>query len=221
MKENWKAYWSDKTRPFHKGGETPEFYRVYAKELKLLFGERTPASVLEIGCGNGALFEFLGFDQVKYKGVDFSPSLLAAFKSKHQNVELERCDGSSYVDAKNKYDLIFSNGVIQYFDLPMLDRHFACARSMMHKDSLLVCATIPLKSHRPGYDSGALRPETLQSSIYLWIRIKMRRVLIGDPIGYWYTLQQIGSLADKHAFSVEFYGSMAYFFVFHAVLKPK
>ncbi len=219
MKKQWKAFWSDKTSVLHKF-ETPEFYRVCAGELKVLFGDHTRARVLEIGCGNGALFEFLGFNQVYYKGVDFSPSLLAAFKSKYPNVELECCDGSSYVDREDKYDLIFSYGVIQYFDPPMLDRHFACARSMMHKDSLFVCATVTLKSHRSAYDSGALYG-TFQPSIFRWIRAKVSRILLGDRLGYWYTPPQIASLAEKHGFSVQFYGSMAYLNTFSAVLKLK
>jgi len=143
--ERFKAFWAKQTSPLHPS-DTPEFRRMYASEMRILFDDASPKRVLEIGCGNGTLFEFLGFNCLQYKGVDFSPSLLEGFKSRYPGVNLELREGSSYVDKDNKYDLIFSNEVIHNFDMPMLDRHFACARAMMHEKSLFICASIPWKA---------------------------------------------------------------------------
>ncbi len=217
--DKWERAWTRRDSAGHRA-DSPEFYRACAQELRILFGETSPKRVLEIGCGNGVLFEFLGFEDAQYKGVDFSPSLLAQFKSNHTNVELECGEGSSYRDAENKYDLIFSNEVVQYFDLPMLDRHFARARAMMHKDSVLVCAAIPWRLHRAHYDSGRFS-ETLSPSLLGAAKAKLARTLRGDSIGRWYELDEITSLAKKHAFSCEFYGSMFYFYRFHVALRVK
>ena len=217
MVDKWKRVWAQQDSTGHRA-DSPEFYRACAKELRILFGENSPTRVLEIGCGNGVLFEFLGFEHAQYKGVDFSPALLAIFKSKHPNVELECCEGSSYLDTENTYDLIFSNGVVQYFDLPVLDNHFACARSMMHKNSVLVCAAIPWRLHRSHYDSGRVS-ETLSPNMLSAVKAKLARTLRGDSMGRWYEPEEIATLAKKHGFSVDFYGSMFYFYRFHATLR--
>src|ERR1700682_1716408 len=106
--EKWRAFWSDQDSPLHRR-DSPEFHRALAKELRILFGDNSPKRVLEIGCANGAVFEFLGFEPLKYRGIDFSARLLAQFKFKYPTVELECLEASSYIDHQNKYDLIFSN----------------------------------------------------------------------------------------------------------------
>ena len=222
--EKWKKYWADKTMPDHTY-ETPEFYSLHVRELKVLFGEELPIRVLEIGCGNGALYPYYGFQPETYRGVDFSPSMLAVFRAKHPEVQLECCEGSSYVDRENKYDLIFSNQLVQNFDLPMLGKHFSCARTMMHKDSLLVCGSIPWRIHRMNFYMGLYgghfkRPKGLFQGAkrkvwVVWV------AFCDDPMGRWFEMDEIKSLADHHGFSVEFYGSLAYPYRFHAVMRMK
>jgi len=217
--ERWKRFWSQQTTPLHQS-DSADFYRVCAEELKVLFGNHAPKRVLEIGCGNGALFDFLNFDPANYRGVDFSPTLLAAFQSRYPQVALERAEGASYADHENQYDLIFSHGVIQYFDMPMLDTHFASARRMMHKNSLFVCASIPWRLHRSNYERGRLTRQ-LRPSLLRMLKSKIARGLFGDSMGHWYNLDEISDLAAKHGFSVEFYGSMVYMYRFHAVMRCK
>jgi SAM-dependent methyltransferase len=217
--EKWRSYWSEMSTPTHLS-DTTEFYRLYAQELRILFGERPMKRVLEIGCGNGALFPFLGFESCKYKGVDFSPTMLASFRARFPGIELECCEGSSYFDAGNKYDLIFSNGLIQHFDTLMLDHHFACVRSMMDHDSLFVCALIPWQAHRRSWYGGRFSGEGKMS----WTKLAKHRVrtaLNGDRFGRWYDLRDIAEMARKHGFSVAFHGSIFYMHSFHAVMKLK
>lgn len=217
--EKWRAYWSDKTLPEH-DPDTPEFYRFHARELRLLFDEKPPRRVLEIGCGNGALYPLLGFDHTKYRGVDFSPSMLAIFKSRHPEVNLGCEEVSSYIDTKNKYDLIFSNAVVQNLDRVMLDSHFACARAMVHKESLFVCGSIPWKALRWRYFGGSIPGSMPVKLLSLPFRL-LRIALFGDPVGYWYHPREIAQLAERHGFSAKFYGSIAYMHRFHAVMRLK
>lgn len=217
--DEWKAWWLDKRSALWP--DDPQFYRVCARELKILFGDESPTRVLEIGCGDGTMFEMLAFDRAQYKGVDLSPRLLSIFKSRYPSVPLECCDGSSYVDHGNKYDLIFSNGLIQYFDRAMLESHFACVRSMMHTDSLFVCGSIPWRLHRSNYDSGKLTRNTEGHSILKLAKSKLGRALVGDAMGYWYEPHEVAALAGRHGFSFEFYGSMIFLYRFHAVMRVK
>ncbi len=212
--EKWRSFWCEQTTPLQ-----PERIssQVYAKELRILFGETVPVRVLEIGCANGPMFELLGFKGVTYRGVDFSPRLLAAFKAKYPNVELLSCEGSNYSDG-DKYDLIFSNAVVQYFDMNMLSRHFACAQAMMHKNSLFVCGSIPWRVHRSNYRRGVLTGSTRPNLLRLTRAVLASR-LFGDSIGYWYQPHELVTLAFRHGLSAECYGSMVYLYRFHAVMK--
>ena len=174
--------------------------------------------MLEIGCSNGAMFQYFGFAEANYRGVDFSPQLLAAFKAKHPRVDVECCEGSSYIDKGSKYDLIFSNEVVQFFDMSMLDRHFACARVMMHENSLFVCASVLWKvlrsKYRTGLLTGNMAPNILGST-----KCRIRSILCGDSMGYWYDLRDIAHLAERHGFAIDFYGSLMSLYRFHAVMK--
>jgi cyclopropane fatty-acyl-phospholipid synthase-like methyltransferase len=219
MTEKWKKYWQDKSDPLHRAN-TADHYKRYAAELRVLFNHLTPRSVLELGCGNGDLYEYLRFDKADlYKGVDFSPSMIDSFKKAHPGVDLECCDASSYSDGK-KYDLIFSNGVIQYFDNKMLNNHFVNAKSMMTDKSLFICASLLWKTQRFKYVSGELIKGRKRSIVRGLIGY-IRRVFFNDPMGIWHNLSDIEKVAIKNEMICEFYASMNYLFRFHAVMKIK
>lgn len=212
--DKWKLFWDKQSTPLHRFN-TDEYYQQYASELRILFNHKAPQSVLELGCGDGMLYKALGFDEIRYKGVDFSESMLNRFVSKYPTIEVECCDAYSYQDDK-KYDLIFSNGVIQYFDFKMLDDHFSCATSMMGLDSLFVCASVPWKTLKVKYMTSELGPNSN--------KLKGRIAYILSPflkktMGTWYSFSQIEKLANKHKMSATVYGSMHYPYRFHVVMK--
>lgn len=214
-RERWRIFWQGKTRPFH-ARDTDEHYRPYAAELRLLFADSNPLRILEIGCGNGALYKHLGFENMQYKGVDFSASMLKVFKAKHPDVELECADGSTYQD-EDKYDLIFSNGVIQHFDINMLHRHFSNVTSMLKPTSLFVCASIPWKARRFEYYAGKLTDMRVKFILFGFRAYLPSR--FRGKMGAWYSLQDIRKFASAHRMSVAFYGSMHYLYRFHAVMR--
>lgn len=217
--DRWQAYWAVKVLPEH-AQDTEELYRLHAQELRVLLGEKPLGRVLEIGCGNGALYSYLGFDQARYRGVDFSPSMLDVFRKRFPGADLVQEEGSSYVEPGATYDLIFSDGVIQYFNTSMLDRHLACARTMMNQDSRLICGSIPWKAQRWRYYAGLFPPHFL-SHVFSLPLLLTRNALQGDPIGQWYRIRHIQKLAERNCFSVSFYGSLVYLHRFHAVLRLK
>jgi len=66
--EKYRAFWSDQVSPLH-SQDSAEFRHLVAKELRALFSDHYPESVLEIGCGNGYFFDFLNFSTGSYRGV--------------------------------------------------------------------------------------------------------------------------------------------------------
>lgn len=214
----WKRFWEQQDNPLHRD-DTKEYYRNYCRELSILFGGHKPNAVLDLGCGNGALYEHLGFNSVQwYKGVDFSESMLAKFRETYPQVSLECGDASSYRDEAT-YDLIFSNGVIQYFNHKMLSNHFENAAMMLAEKGLLVCASIPWSAIRTEYfRGGAIRDCPTRNNRILVAALEINDTFRKKGMGFWYSLEEIRSCAQMYGMSVKFYGSMHYMYRFHAVL---
>lgn len=152
--KRWLQYWNERSTPEHRE-DTEEFYRFHARELRMLFGVERVSRGLEIGCGTGSLYPHFGLEHATYVGVDFSEAMLAEFKRYHPGVTLHLAEGSNYRDA-SRYDVIFSNGTVQYFDRRMLEMHLANARSMMHSQSSLILGSVPWRRHRFAFYAGAL-----------------------------------------------------------------
>jgi cyclopropane fatty-acyl-phospholipid synthase-like methyltransferase len=213
--EKWSKYWEDLQTPLHRSnGEN--FYPQYAAELKILLKDSTPRRVLELGCGNGDLYQYMDFDKADlYKGVDFSAAMLADFHQKYPHVELECGDASAYRDDR-QYDLIWSNGVIQYFDYKMLANNFANVKSMMNKDSVFVCASVPWKLHK--FPSMTGESYGIKKNVVKGMANYVKNIF-KDSMGTWYDLDAIRELAAANSMSVEFFASMHYMYRFHVVLK--
>jgi cyclopropane fatty-acyl-phospholipid synthase-like methyltransferase len=216
--EKYRTFWADKTDPMSRDSSQEFRYRL-GKELQLLFEDHRPLSVLEIGCGNGNLFDFLDFSPRYYRGVDFGPWMLETFRRQHPDLDLVEAEGSSYKD-NLKYDLIFSHDVIVQFSHEMLARHFRNARSMMHENTQLICASVPWRELRSTYDMGTWSNGG-RRSVVRWCKSQISRVLGRNFMGRWYHTEEIAELARQNNFDVRFYGSMSYPYRFHAVLWPQ
>jgi SAM-dependent methyltransferase len=214
--ERFREFWADKTSPMSRC-DNPQSRRLLAKELRLLFGERDPVSVLEIGCGNGCLFDSLDFSPRFYRGVDFAPRMLEIFRDTHPQLDLVLAEASSYVDART-YDLILAHDVIAHFSLSMLARHCSNARRMMHSESLLVWASIPWRPLRNSYDFGRWF-NTGNASLLRWGKSRIRRMLGRDLMGRWYTTAEIIKVARQNSLRSRFHGSITHPYRFHAVLS--
>jgi 2-polyprenyl-3-methyl-5-hydroxy-6-metoxy-1,4-benzoquinol methylase len=215
--ERYRSFWTSQQRPLNRS-EEPEYYRQVAKELRLLWDGLDARKVLEIGCAQGAMFPFLGFEEDGYTGVDFAVQFIDQFRAKYPDLRLECCDGSSYIDDET-YDLIFSNGVIQHFDDAMLEAHFRNARAMMHPGGVLVCASVPWKRHRLRYFAGHFgsgKPGLVRA-LKSWAgeRLGVTRM------GRWYDTEEIARFARAQGFAAQFYGSLSSLYRFHAVLRIK
>jgi len=215
--EKWRRFWSLQKNALERS-DSEEFRTFCGREIMLMLGDRSHASVLEIGCSDGALFPYYGFDTARYTGVDFSSHLLEIFKQRHPDVTTLCADGSTFVQTGSKYDVIFSHQVVQCFDRQMLEDHIARASSMMHSQSVLLCASIPWKACRGIYRSGAAF-WTLGPSFARRLKGAVSVLLRGDSIGHWYEPRDFVTIGAKHGLSAGFYGCMLYPYRFHALLR--
>lgn len=214
----WTDFWSKQNTPLH-AEATEAHYREYASELKLLLGSDWGSRVLELGCGNGALYPHLGFDRAEcYRGIDISESMLDAFHRRHPGVKVRQGSAHDYRDDQ-QYDLVFSNGLVQYFEPEMLAAHFENGRRMLTPRGRLICASVPWRMCRSMFWHGSLRENARWNSL-AGILLYLKRRLIAPGLGHWYYRQEFEQIAAAAGFHAEFLGSLHYPYRFHAILRP-
>jgi SAM-dependent methyltransferase len=219
---HWQRFWTAQATPLHTD-ESETGYRTLAAELRLLFADRTPERVLDVGCGNGAMFRHLGFHEARrYLGLGFSPTMIVEFGDRFPGVELRRRDAATFRAAET-FGLIFSSHVVQYWDRRQLAEHLANARSMIADDGLVVVGGFPWARMRlahargevnGGVENGANRRHLPAAAF------DYAHELIAPRIGHWYDFPEIKKIAAASDFHVAFRGSGYYPYRFHAMLTP-
>lgn len=220
----YRDFWRDKTTPLHRNNDGST-YEYYAKELLNLFqylGYKN-GKVLEIGCGNGALFPFFDFDADLYQGIDFSPSLINSFRDKYPHLSLIECDASQFIP-NDHFDLIFGNAVHQHFSKKMLKKHINNMLLKLTDTGVLVLANLPYLKFKSDYFYGGISP-TSSANKTLRDRINRRafnflKPLLSKPdnIGYWYSLSDIQNMISVQYY-IEVYGSNFYPYRLHFCIK--
>lgn len=201
----WKRFWERHSTPLH-GSDDEGFYSLLAAEARLLLDRRPYDSVLEIGCGSGALFPHLGFATRRYRGVDLSSSMLAEFTRRHPGVDTICASGHDYVDG-GSYDLIFSLGVLQYFDRAMFDQHLRAAAGMLAPGGRLIHVHVPLRTHLVSHAMGWLSPDGRNPVMGMLATL---RYILPHAMGRWYGVAATIRAARRHGFTGEFFGSVLY-----------
>jgi SAM-dependent methyltransferase len=214
---DWKQFWAEEDDPRHPRND-PDFLLIHGRELALVLGDPTGKHVLEFGCGSGSLFEAIGFDRASaYRGVDFSEKMLAAFRSGHPGVDTICADASTYRDDR-KYELIFSNAVVQYFDRRMIRRHIENAREMLQPGGKLVIGSVPWRGARAAFHLRSYYPATKSGKIK-GLAVLARSYLGVDPIGHWHSYRDFSNAAQANGLSVAFFGCIQYPYRFHVRME--
>lgn len=203
--DRWKRFWEGQTTPLH-GADTADFYAQLAEEARLLIDRRPFGSVLEIGCGSGALYPHLGFASARYRGVDLSSTMLAAFTRHSPGVDVVCGSGHDYVEDQ-AYDLIFSLGVLQYFSAAMFDHHMQLAARMLTPGGRVVHMHVPMRALLVAHAMGWLSPGGRNPLMGALAAI---RYLLPHPMGRWYGVRATMRTARRHGFRGEFFGSVLY-----------
>jgi SAM-dependent methyltransferase len=206
----WRRYWAQQTLPLNRE-DTEDFYRRFAAELKLVVGVPGPR-VLEIGCGDGAMYAPLGFDKTDYTGVDFSPAMLQRFADRHPDARLVLVDAEDYRNDDGPYDLVFSCAVIQYLDTDAFGRLLGNVERMLAPGGAVVTAAVPCRALRLRYLTGEMvgRRTTLARSVP-----RVAAGLVRNGIGSWYSFAELAEIGAQHGFRSELFGSMHYAYRFH------
>ena len=218
LTKKWRKYWSDKSSPLY-GRDNDDFYARYGDELRVILRQAGDyRSVLELGCGSGDLFQPLGFDACDYTGVDFSQNMLEAFRAREPGARLLESNAADF-QVDRQFDVIFSSGLVQYFDLDTFERHLAICRGMMSRSSVVVHAGLLWSRHkwlfRSGWGPG--RPPERRNRIKRALRPWYS--MYKGQIGKWYSPQIVASIAQRQGFQCQFFGSIHFIYRFHVLLR--
>ena len=218
----WREYWAGLDDAGHRY-QTEEGLRFYARELRHYFPER-PVRVLELGCGNGDLYDHLKSQFKSYVGIDFSQAMLAKYKAKCTDTALVQADVSRLPLGTCQYDVVLSTGVCQYLDKDMLRSNLEQVYHLLDTEGIYLIANIPDAQLRWFYYAGALRGDLDQSP---WLRTlcsRARAIITrkaDDGIGYWYSRRALCKLAAEYGFVGRTYSSANYEYRFHVVLRKQ
>ena len=78
-------------------------------------------SILDIGCGNGVLYDYLFKninDRLLYSGIDISENAVCIAKGKFKDAAFNKVD-YDYENVNGKYDVLVFNETLYYFTRPM------------------------------------------------------------------------------------------------------
>jgi SAM-dependent methyltransferase len=216
MPPNWQEFWAHEDDPRHPA--TVDFLLKHGRELTLVCGEPTGKRVLELGCGRGSLFGAMGLAEAKsYRGVDVSEKMLTAFRASYPTLDLVRADASEYVDHA-KYDLIFSNQVVQYFSAEMFRRHIANARAMLAPGGTLMVGSVPWRGARACFYLQAYRPAA-ERRLIRGLAILARSYTGRDRIGRWYSYRECSAAARRHGLQATYFGCLQFPYRFHVRME--
>ena len=213
--DHWAEFWSNKTDPFHSSSDEHHYDRI-AAEIRLVLPDRF-TSVLEVGCGNGCLYERLGFDKVAYFGIDYSQSMIASFASAFPDANVSVADYRSYA-APSSFDLIFSHGVVQYLTIGELEEQIAKAAGQLKAGGYIVHTGVLRKSCRNALMGGELWAEPGN-----WVKNRLRVVAeavgLRRSMGYWHAIPDVRRISQRHGFTSKFFGSLLHPYRFHVVMQ--
>lgn len=108
--------WSSKTIVKHIGESRIKFNQLYRGE-KFLISKfiKKNDSVLDIGCGQGGLFDILKkkYKKIHYTGIDFNKNMIEIAKSNFSDAEFYHFQNDSYINFfKKKFDVVIIFGIL-------------------------------------------------------------------------------------------------------------
>lgn len=91
------------------------FVHQYGNDVMELLDFENINTIIDLGCGNGALTEILHNKGLSVVGIDASKELLQKAKERHSNVLFEYGDATNF-KVDNQVDAVFSNAVFHWID---------------------------------------------------------------------------------------------------------
>ncbi len=216
---NYSEYWAKKTSPMASSRMNAEsFYDVHAAELRALFASAKIRSVLEHGCGNGVLYQRLGFSDIDYTGVDVSESMAREFRNRYPDARVFTGNAVEF-SLDRTFDLVFSNGLVQHLNRAQLERLLHKSKEMLNPGGLVVTASIPMRQHRWGYYARNMIAPEKRGRPVVGVLSYFKHRIFPSEMGYWYSPRDFVNIGQDIGLSSLFFGSMCYFYRFHAVAR--
>lgn len=106
--QQWEKKWLDKNQGLTPLGKL--MLKAKQKALRQALGTLNISTAIDVGCGLGhtlAVFKNLGIEAL---GIDVSPAAVKICKSHGLNAEQKKIE-----DVNEKYDLVFSDGLLEHF----------------------------------------------------------------------------------------------------------
>lgn len=102
-----------------------DYIRHYGKGVTELIDAPEGATVLDLGCGNGALTDVLHQKGYQVSGLDASPELLDSAKENYPEIPFIKGDARDF-HLDEPVDAVFSNAVFHWIDEEDQDKMLAC-----------------------------------------------------------------------------------------------
>ena len=112
------------------------FVAAYGSSLLQFIPQNAEQSILDLGCGTGALTEQLSGMGRRVLGVDSSPEMIERARAQHPELEFALCDALN-LPYEGEWDVVFSNAVFHW-----IGDHGALLRSIhraLKPGGLLIC----------------------------------------------------------------------------------
>lgn len=217
MKKSWQSFWQAQSTPLHRR-DSEDFYRKHSAELSLLTGNPAGLSVLDLGCGDGALYRHMGFHRAsRYVGLDFSVAMLNEFRRRESNLEL--VEGSAIdIPVQGKFDIVFSNGLVQYLSLEEFAVHLRNVLSRTAPGGVYVCGSVPSRERFLSLAIGRAAYPPRFSPLVAFKEVVA--YLIGRAsLGQWYSLRDVEKCAKAANADADVFGSLHYLYRYHLVFR--
>jgi cyclopropane fatty-acyl-phospholipid synthase-like methyltransferase len=215
----WKNFWSNQSTPLHRYN-TPEWYERYSREINLILESSgyQGGATLETGCGNGALFNSLNINKLDYVGTDISDTLLNIFRSNHPELKLICTDSATYKESRN-FELIFSNGVVQYFDRQQLQIYMRNSLEMLQPGGTLLLGNLLWRDLKSGlFGSGELSGHTQKHSMLTTTKFYVSELIGRQTMGHWHAPRDFFGYCDDNI-QMQIFGSLFHAYRFSLVFK--
>lgn len=207
----WSSYWAMQETPRHVLDDE-SFYQDLAREILFHTGLLKGKTVLEIGCGNGAIFTHLDIDPKKYTGVDFSDSLLEQFSRRGENLKLVKQDALGFLrSATDKYDVILSFGVLQYLSGKELDELFRLQAKALKQDGLCAHFGLPVTDLDAPFYKGLGSSHALSRTRPRGL-LKQAVSRFRNRIGHWHSISDLYRQSRAAGYSTRIVSNIYYFY---------
>lgn len=218
MSDHWKDFWANQRDPMHRSSRK-EFYDLHGRELSMLLPDLAGRALLDVGCGDGALFEPLGLGACgRYVGVDLSSAMLDAFAQRHPSLDLRVGDAVD-LPVEEHFDCVLSNGVVQYLSHADFVQHLKAVRSRLRANGMYLCGSVPARERWFGFAVGAAAYPRRRH----WVRAFKESIRFAagrSSLGTWYSLADVEAAAGASGFEAAVFGSACYLYRYHLVFRP-